>query len=833
MTIGKRISLGFAAVLVLLALAGVLSYLGVGEIVDNAEEAIWGNKLQSILVQKEVDHLKWANQLTAFMTDPQTRKLTVQTDPHKCGFGKWYYGQGRKEAEERVPSLKPILDAIEAPHTRLHLSAAKIAKVFKQPHPGLLAHLYHVLGAHLAWSNQVASGLAEETGVFGRYQEVLKNALEQAMAIIRQAAADQSLPDTESRQIKAMLAVKALRYGPEGKDYFWINDLHPRMVMHPYKPQLDGKDLTDIKDPHGTYLFREFVKVAKDKGSGFVVYYWPKYGADKPVPKLSFVRLFKPWGWVVGTGVYLDEKDPKLLKRAQDFAAGKPFSFGVELDPTKCAMAKFLADSQTQKAAARFPALKQFLDKVREPHRRLHESAAKVQDLINQNKLEQAISVYRTQTVPALEEIRRLFDQVIKAEEALVEAAAKGEAIFANETQPSLKKVQELLGRIRAEVRRNIITDEAMLNSAQRTRWLVSVVGLVAVVVGIVLAFLIIRSITKVLHNLSQQMYHGAEQVASAAGQVASSSQALAEGASQQAANLEETSSSMEEMASMTRQNADSAQMAKSSRAEAYKALQEANRLMEQTAQAMAEIKSAGEETSRIIKTIDEIAFQTNLLALNAAVEAARAGEAGAGFAVVADEVRNLAMRAAEAAKNTAELIEGSVNNINQGAALLDQTQEAFTTVLEHNRKVGELVEEIAAASAEQAQGIDQINRAITEMDKVTQQVAASAEESASASEELSAQAETMRDIVRELMVLVEGVHGEAGRRAESAQRQKRAPAQLPPPERFAAGQEPPAKAAADKKEAPAPPPPKSEPAAKDPSKVIPLEDEDEDFEDF
>ncbi len=171
----------------------------------------------------------------------------------------------------------------------------------------------------------------------------------------------------------------------------------------------------------------------------------------------------------------------------------------------------------------------------------------------------------------------------------------------------------------------------------------------------------------------------------------------------------------------------------------------------------MQEISKASEETSKIIKTIDEIAFQTNLLALNAAVEAARAGEAGAGFAVVADEVRNLAMRAAEAAKNTAALIEGTVKKVSDGTSLVKTTSDAFKEVAGSAAKVGELVGEIAAASTEQAQGIEQVNIAVTEMDKVTQQNAATAEESASASEELNAQAEEMKSFVADLAAMVGG----------------------------------------------------------------------------
>jgi methyl-accepting chemotaxis protein len=181
---------------------------------------------------------------------------------------------------------------------------------------------------------------------------------------------------------------------------------------------------------------------------------------------------------------------------------------------------------------------------------------------------------------------------------------------------------------------------------------------------------------------------------------------------------------------------------------------------MEELTQSMTEISNASEETAKIIKTIDEIAFQTNLLALNAAVEAARAGEAGAGFAVVADEVRNLAMRAADAAKNTAKLIEESVKKIKSGSEIVSKTNEAFRKVATGSKKVSELVGEIAAASQEQAQGIEQINKAVAEMDKVVQKNAANAEESAAASQQLIAQAEQMRAFVGDLVTLVAGRNG-------------------------------------------------------------------------
>jgi methyl-accepting chemotaxis protein len=189
----------------------------------------------------------------------------------------------------------------------------------------------------------------------------------------------------------------------------------------------------------------------------------------------------------------------------------------------------------------------------------------------------------------------------------------------------------------------------------------------------------------------------------------------------------------------------------------------------------MSRLTEASDETVRIIKTIDEIAFQTNLLALNAAVEAARAGEAGAGFAVVAEEVRNLAMRATEAARHTQSIIEGSLQNVREGSELVKATDEAFGQVEESSRKVSGLVGEIAQASSEQAQGLGQINLALGEMDKVTQQVAANAEEGSAAAEELSGQAANLLEMVEGLEVLVRG--GNGGR---PAGRGRSAPWRLP-----------------------------------------------------
>ncbi len=310
--------------------------------------------------------------------------------------------------------------------------------------------------------------------------------------------------------------------------------------------------------------------------------------------------------------------------------------------------------------------------------------------------------------------------------------------------------------------------------NALSTASMVMIIGLVvALAVGCSLAFVIARSITKPIHRIIEGLTAGSEQTASAAGQVSSASQSLAEGASEAAASIEETTANVTEMAAMTKKSAENATEARNLTGQTESGAAKGTEAMKRMSAAINDIKQSSDETSKIIKTIDEIAFQTNLLALNAAVEAARAGDAGKGFAVVAEEVRNLAQRSADAAKDTATLIEGSVGKAETGVEISQEVGAALDEIATLASQVNEFVGQIADASNEQSRGIDEVNSAVAQLDQVTQQNAANAEESASAAEELSSQSEQLSSMVGDLVRLVGGADGrghEHASRESSAQ---------------------------------------------------------------
>lgn len=645
-SIGKKIGWGFGIVLILLSVAGVMTFMGIEGIVENGEEVIGGNQLDSNLAQKEIDHMSWAAKLNAFLNDPDITELAVQVDPKKCAFGKWYYGPGRRAAEDQTPSLAPILAAMEEPHTALHESAAEIKKVFRQNHPGLRSQLWNIMAGHLDWAKQVL-----------------------------------------------------LRLNRIARE----NDLRPR----------------------------------------------------------------------------------------------PDFTLGVQLDPEKCQLGQFLSKPSTRKLVASFPALANAFRDMEKDHQAMHNSAATIESLIRQGRIAEAQELFHDVTMPALAGVKRNLNKAIVSEDELQEGYGKALKVFNRKTIPNLEKVQDLLHQVRREAKRHIMSDEVMVQSALNTQMLVSAVALIALIIGIIIAFWITKAITKPLRitqgavarvsegdfaftvpdleqagkdelgtmlkgveamraRLSEtvrEVMQAASNVAEAANQISQGNQDLSERTQTQASAIEETASAMEEMTSSVRQNADNSAKADRLAKEAVSTAQQGGTAVAQAVEAMNEVKESSDKISKIIGVVNEIAFQTNLLALNAAVEAARAGESGRGFAVVAGEVRNLAGRSAGAAKEIQTLITDSVSKVEQGNKMVAESGDLLNTIIHNSESMAQSIREISASGKEQAQGVEEINEAINQMDNAVQQNAALVEEAAAASENQASAAEELRSQMTQFKV--------------------------------------------------------------------------------
>ena len=446
-----------------------------------------------------------------------------------------------------------------------------------------------------------------------------------------------------------------------------------------------------------------------------------------------------------------------MLQTQEIFEAGE--------DQDQCALGKWVPTFKSENGQ-----LTAAVNRIADHHKQFHQSVKNIKSAVKKGELDAARAVYTGPMVTQAEGTLGELDSILKQATLAEDIYQKMNEVGLVRARDPLMEVFKLTAQLVDLNKKSASEMSAQATQRAERMKIVSIASMsagcaLALFLGITLSLSITRPISRVIRGLSD----GADQVSSASDQVAKSSQQLAEGASQQAASIEETSSSLEEMSSMTKQNADNANQADQVMANTKESVSRSNQIMGKLTVSMGEISKASEETSKIIKTIDEIAFQTNLLALNAAVEAARAGEAGAGFAVVADEVRNLAMRAAEAAKNTASLIEGTVNKVKDGSELVGKTEKEFREVGLNFTRSSELVGHISAASNEQAQGIEQINKAVSEMDKVVQSNAASAEESASAAEEMSAQANQMKAFVGELEKLIGGASGKAAGKAARA----------------------------------------------------------------
>lgn len=347
---------------------------------------------------------------------------------------------------------------------------------------------------------------------------------------------------------------------------------------------------------------------------------------------------------------------------------------------------------------------------------------------------------------------------------------------------PILDRQDKVIGIYFVGVRMDRV-NAIIAQSRSSLLWNSTLILLGVVLAGILISWLFSNALNQTLNRIIGRLTQGAEQVQASSVQLSGASQELAESSSEQAASLEETTSSLEEMSSQIKQTAENSGLAESAMNETKPLVGNGVQAMERMTVAMDEIKESSLQTSKIIKTIDDIAFQTNLLALNAAVEAARAGEAGKGFAVVAEEVRNLAQRSAEAAKNTSELIQQSQESSEKGSGVASEVSEYLKQIEESVLNVSTLVVEISAASKEQATGIQEMSTVMSQMDNVVQGNASASEESAGSAEELSSQATELQGVIQELQALVGRAKAaySAGSQEQSSVYQEKAKASFRP----------------------------------------------------
>lgn len=722
-TVGKKIGFGFGVLMLLLVAVGVMTYFGVEGIVRNADDVIFGNKLDGNLAQKEVDHLNWAGQVTALLTDDAVTKLNVQTDPHKCAFGQWLYGEDREAAEQAIPSISPLLKEIEAYHAALHESAAEIGRDFRQSDTSLPGLLSAREVDHLDWVNRINDLFLQNRAELKLQEDPTKCAFGQwleSVAARHAAAADPEF----GRLLEAVKEPhKHLHESATAIRQTW-RQAHVGLI----------DELKDRLDDHRQWTAKVCRACVKED---------PSFEVETDPTKCAFGKFLegetcKQWC-----------ADFPELKAALDKCHEPHAQLHASATKIKeCFVAGKIAEAKEAYATQTVPALDAVV-------KHFHEAIDAERVLLDAQR--QAKELFDTNTLAALTETRQRLSECQKHASASLEGMNKANAIYASKTKPSLEKVQGLLNQVRKEVRANVMTDEAMLGAARDTKRNVTLLCAVALVVGAVLATVLVMQITKPLRRIIASLSDGALQVNDAAGQVADASQNLAEGASEQASSLEESSSALEQVAAMTRTNAENAREANGLSNQAKAAATSGDETMSRLNETMAGINESSDKISRIIKVIEEIAFQTNLLALNAAVEAARAGEHGKGFAVVADEVRALAQRAAQAAGETTALIEDSVNRAREGKTVANDVTGVLGNIVHDVARVSDLIDGISRASDEQALGVEQVNTAVSQMDKVTQQSAAGAEESASAAEELASQAAALNALVNDLSRMVGG----------------------------------------------------------------------------
>ena len=516
------------------------------------------------------------------------------------------------------------------------------------------------------------------------YKTEIRSEVETAIAVLQAEYNKYKAGTITEAQAKenAKETVRNMRYREDGSGYFWIDDTNYILIMHPILTKQEGDNRKNITDKNGVHIIQEILSTVNDKNAdGYNEFYFTKSDGKTVAPKLAYSQIFKPWGWVISTGNYVDDMQSEM---------------------------------------------KQTTDNLNQLYTNMHRSfmIVAIVILIIIGVLGAVFGTYLCNPIHRLADIAK--DISLGINTNLQRISGKNEI---STLQNSFCDLLETF-KNQADTISRLSDGDLSVTIIPKSE---------DDVVGNALNTLVAKN-----HTAFSNMSLAADQIAQGSFQIADASKNLADGASQQASAIEQISTSVSEIADKSRNNATEVSDVQGLITDAANAIISGNEKMLEMMDAMKEIKSGSEEIQKIIKVIDDIAFNTNILALNASVEASRAGEHGKGFVVVAEEVRNLAGRSAEASKQTAEMIEDSISRVQKGVALARDTEESLQIISELVKRITESGDTIAKVSDEQAQSASQINDALMQISQITQTNSATSEECAAASEELSAQTRTL-----------------------------------------------------------------------------------------
>jgi methyl-accepting chemotaxis protein len=562
------------------------------------------------------------------------------------------------------------------------------------------------------------------------------------------AVEERHLPPAEAQQ-EVMRHIKELRYN--GSEYFWINDLTPRMIMHPTQPNLDGKDLSEVKDPQGRFLFREFVKVCQDKGDGFVAYLWPKPGETQPVPKLSYVKLYQPWGWIVGSGLYIDNFKAKIRSLHNFILAASGLSAlvmialawsigrGVKRSINRgCSFAAAVASGDMTETL-----------EVR--------SADEIGVLGNSlNTMVADLKAMIVRITATTRELGATSEEIALATHSMILSAEQQTADVA-ETSAAAQQIQQQIDSVTKDV--TGLNESATRSSSSVQELAASIEEVARHMEKLVLSVGgISDSITGMAGSI-RQIDGGVQTLTDTSSETASSVLEFDTSIRQIEAYAKESAAISDKL----RGDAETGQQAVEETIAGIDVIIRASRI---TSDAMSDLSLKAHSIGSIVTVIDEIAAQTNLLALNASIISAQAGEHGKGFGVVATEIKQLAERTGRSTKEIADTIKGiqeqmkravsaiadSEESIKAGGKLSQKAGDALGKVVGGVTQTAQQMSEIARATREQARGSELIRSAMEQVATMTQTIAATTGQLRAGSELINGEVGKVREVSSQVM---------------------------------------------------------------------------------